>query len=204
MSPRPVLPDLLESGLDLVICGMAAGTHSAKAGAYYAHGSNKFWRVLAETGLTPRRLAPGEFASLAKLRLGLTDLAKRASGSDSALRKRDLDIHGFRDKILSMRPRVLAFNGKNAAMRALERRSVEYGRRVAESGRRWYSCCPRLPTLRTAAGTPGRGTTVPSLSASTECPVRSPLRLFPIGRAHRHRVDDLLQGVAPGGGAKKV
>ena len=134
MSPRPVLPDLLESGLELVICGMAAGTHSAEAGAYYAHGSNKFWRVLAETGLTPRRLAPGEFASLAKLRLGLTDLAKHASGSDSALRKRDFDIHGFRDKILSMRPRVLAFNGKNAAMRALERRSVEYGRQSSRIG----------------------------------------------------------------------
>ena len=128
MSRRPVLPDLLEPGLDLVICGMASGTRSAEVGAYYAHRSNKFWRVLEETGLTPRRLAPSEFASLAKFRLGLTDLAKHASGSDSGIGQRDLDLDGFRDKILSMRPRVLAFNGKNAAERALERRCAEYGR----------------------------------------------------------------------------
>ena len=113
---------------------MAAGTRSAEVGAYYAHGSNKFWRVLEETGLIPRRLAPGEFASLAKFRLGLTDLAKHASGSDSDLRKRDFDIDAFRDKILLMRPRVLAFNGKNAAVRALERRSVEYGRQSDRIG----------------------------------------------------------------------
>ena len=127
MSRRLVLPDLLEPGLDLVICGMAAGTRSAKVGAYYAHGSNKFWRVLAETGLTPRKLAPGDFASLANFGIGLTDLAKHASGSDSDLGKLDLDVDVFRANILSIRPRALAFNGKNAAERALERRSVEYG-----------------------------------------------------------------------------
>ena len=134
MSRRPVLPDLLHPGLDLVICGMAAGSRSAETGTYYAHGSNKFWRVLKETGLTPRRLAPGEFASLAEFGIGLTDLAKYASGADSGLGRGDIDVARFRDKILTMRPRVLAFNGKNAAKVALERRSVNYGRQSNRIG----------------------------------------------------------------------
>ena len=104
MSRRPVLPDLLRPGLDLVICGMAAGARSAEIGTYYAHGSNKFWRVLEKTGLTPRRFAPGEFASLAEFGIGLTDLAKYASGADSGLGRGDLDVARFRDKILTMRP----------------------------------------------------------------------------------------------------
>ena len=127
MFRRPILPDLLRPGLDLVICGMAAGIRSTKTGTYYAHGSNKFWRVLEETGLTPRRLAPGEFASLRELGIGLTDLAKYASGAERVLGRGDLDVARFRDRILAMRPRVLAFNGKQAAKAALERRSVDYG-----------------------------------------------------------------------------
>ena len=119
MFRRTVLPDLLEPGLELVICGMTVGAHSAEVGAYYALGSNKFWRVPKEIGLTPQRLGPGEFASLARLRLGLTELAKHGCGSDSVRGKR-----------------VLAFNGKNTAGRALERRFVEYGHRRHQPCRR--------------------------------------------------------------------
>ena len=56
-----VLPDVLEPDLDIVFCGTAAGTRSADVGAYFAHPQNRFWRTLAEVGLTPRRLAPTEF-----------------------------------------------------------------------------------------------------------------------------------------------
>ena len=113
---------------------MAAGSRSAATGRYYADGRNRFWSILAETGLTSRRLAPEEFASLAEFKIGLTDLAKYASGADSGLSKADLDIPGFRDKILTMCPRVLAFNGKKAAKAALERRSVNCGRQSDRIG----------------------------------------------------------------------
>ena len=58
-----------------MICGSAAGRRSAAAGAYYAGPGNKFWRILHESGLTPRRLAPEEFALLPDVGIGLTDLA---------------------------------------------------------------------------------------------------------------------------------
>ena len=60
----PILPDLLPHNLKVVFCGTAAGTQSAQAGAYYAGRGNKFWRILHETGLTPRQLAPHEFPTL--------------------------------------------------------------------------------------------------------------------------------------------
>lgn len=114
-----VLPDLLRAGLDVVICGSAAGRRSAEVGAYYAGPGNKFWRILAETGLTPRRLAPEEFVILPDFGIGLTDLAKRYSGPDAGLRAGDDDVAALRAKIEATRPRVLAFNGKRAAARVL-------------------------------------------------------------------------------------
>ena len=52
----PILPDVLESGLDLVLCGTAAGRKSAEMLAYYAKPGNRFWPTLHAVGLTPRRL----------------------------------------------------------------------------------------------------------------------------------------------------
>ena len=62
-----LVPDLLAPGLRLVLIGTAPSRISARAGAYYANPHNKFWRVLAEVGLTPRLFAPQEFPALLAL-----------------------------------------------------------------------------------------------------------------------------------------
>ncbi|MBC7478279.1 MAG: mismatch-specific DNA-glycosylase, partial [Pseudorhodobacter sp.] len=49
-----MLPDYLAPGLDILFCGTAASSTSARVGHYYARNGNRFWRLLAETGLTPR------------------------------------------------------------------------------------------------------------------------------------------------------
>ena len=93
-----ILPDLLRPGLDLVICGTAAGAISAARGAYYANPGNRFWSVLAETGLTPRRFRPEEFPSLDALGIGLTDVCKTASGQDDALPRAGFDRRRLADR----------------------------------------------------------------------------------------------------------
>jgi double-stranded uracil-DNA glycosylase len=115
-----ILPDVLCPGLRLVICGSAAGAVSAVRGAYYANPTNRFWRILAETGLTPRRLEPVEFRAVLGFGIGLTDIAKTASGSDASLPRNADDVSGFVERIRLARPRMVAFNGKRAA-------SVFYG-----------------------------------------------------------------------------
>jgi len=83
MGEEHILPDVLAPGLSIVFCGTAAGTESARRRAYYAHPQNRFWRVLHEAGLTPRRLAPAEFALLPDFGLGLT-AGRRYLGRDGA------------------------------------------------------------------------------------------------------------------------
>lgn len=134
MTAHPVLPDLLKPGLDLVICGTAAGNRSARMHAYYAHAGNRFWRTLAETALTPRKLSPAEYSLLPHFGIGLTDLAKHYQGADSGLGDDDLDLTRFWDKVESVSPRILAFNGKKAARLALGRHSVATGRQEVAVG----------------------------------------------------------------------
>lgn len=127
---NPVLPDLLVSGLKLVICGSAAGSASARRGAYYAGPGNKFWPILAATGLTPRLLQPEEFPLLLGFGIGLTDLAKHASGPDTAIRRSHYDSLGLAARIRACRPGMLAFNGKRAAATFLgiEGSALRFGR----------------------------------------------------------------------------
>lgn len=137
-NPGPdILPDLLAEGLDLVICGTAPGAASAARGAYYAGPGNRFWPILAETGLTPRLFQPLEYPSLLALGIGLTDVCKRFSGQDDALPR-----HGFAPERLCqamrrLRPGLLAFNSKRAA-------AEFFG---LPTGRIAYGAQPPLPGL---------------------------------------------------------
>ena len=127
---EPVLPDVLRPGLRLVFCGSAPGAVSAARGAYYAHPGNRFWRVLHEAGLTPRRLAPAEYKLLLDWGIGLTDMAKHASGNDDQLPPDAYDPAGFAARILAVRPDAVAFTAKAPAAAFLGRRTsaIGYGR----------------------------------------------------------------------------
>ena len=116
----PVLPDILTTGLRVVFCGTAVGERSAARGHYYAGPGNDFWRLLADTGMTPRRLEPDEDATLPRLGIGMTDLAKHVAQSHD--RGLVYDVPALRAKLLRFGPAWVAFTSKEAgrgAARAL-------------------------------------------------------------------------------------
>lgn len=135
--PAPILPDVLAPGLRIVFCGTAAGTVSALRGAYYAHPQNRFWVILHETGLTPRRLRPEDYAQVLGFGLGLTDLAKSVFGMDGELPRGALGAAAraaLRDKIAAFEPAHLAFTSL-AAGRAVLGRRAGFGEQTARLGR---------------------------------------------------------------------
>lgn len=114
-----MLPDRLTYGLELVFCGTAASHKSAQRGHYYAGPGNRFWPLLADTGLTPRLFSPAEDHLLLPLGIGLTDLAKGVSGMD-----RDIPAAAYApDRLMALiaelRPKRLAFTSLTAAKIAL-------------------------------------------------------------------------------------
>lgn len=136
----PVLPDVLEPNLKVVICGNAAGTTSAKLGQYYAGPGNRFWSTLYQVGLTPRQLTPAEFPTLPGYGIGLTDVAKNASGMDKDLAREHFDRENLRillEKIERFAPRALAFHGKKGAtafFRAYRNQRPDFGQQAAKIG----------------------------------------------------------------------
>jgi TDG/mug DNA glycosylase family protein len=122
-----MLEDLFIPGLNVVFCGTAAGAVSAAKGQYYAGPGNKFWPTLHETGLTPRRLAPGQYRKLLEYGIGLTDIVKGQSGSDTQIDFKQSDAKGVLQKIHQFSPSLFVFNGKKAAQVFLNNRKVEFG-----------------------------------------------------------------------------
>ncbi len=110
-----VLPDILANGLKVVFCGTAPGNVSAKAGAYYANNSNKFWEMLHKMGLTTEKMAAKDFHKVLDVGIGLTDMAKEQFGMDKVLKKHDFDSEALEEKILKFQPQVLCFTSKKAA-----------------------------------------------------------------------------------------
>lgn len=129
-----MLNDVLAPGLKLVVCGAAAGEVSAARGEYYAGPGNKFWSVLFEIGLTPRRLAPREYEDLLTFGIGLTDMAKGQAGGDASIDFRLSDPQSLRKKVKRFAPDILAFNGKKAAQVFLGRRQMEFGPQAVQVG----------------------------------------------------------------------
>lgn len=121
-----ILPDVLDRGLHLVLCGTAPSRASKEAAAYYAKPGNRFWPILHEVGLTPTRLRPTEYPRVLEFGIGLTDLCKTEWGNDDELSRTAFDVAGFTDKIAHWRPAAVAFTSKTAAQAAL-RRKTAYG-----------------------------------------------------------------------------
>lgn len=115
MAPSAV-PDILAPGLACVFCGINPGRRSSAAGAHFANPRNDFWRLLAESGLTPRLLEPAEQWDLPTLGYGLTNSAYRTTKGSGDLRRGDFAGAAERLALLArqLEPRVIAFVGKSA------------------------------------------------------------------------------------------
>lgn len=122
-----IVPDVLQDGLALVLCGTAPSRASKEAQAYYAHPGNIFWRTLFEVGLTPRLLVPTEYREVLEFGIGLTDLNKTEWGADAELTHTGFDVGAFVEKMLRHRPKIIAFDSKFAACKFFGRRDVTYG-----------------------------------------------------------------------------
>ena len=125
---KGAVPDVLGPGLRVIFCGINPGYASAAAGAHFANPRNDFWRLLHETGFTPRLLEPSEQHSLLTLGIGLTNAARRTTRGSSDLRA--ADFAGARDRLEALaaeiRPHMIAFVGK-AAYHGAFRERPEHG-----------------------------------------------------------------------------
>jgi TDG/mug DNA glycosylase family protein len=105
---------VLAADLRCVFCGINPGRVSAAAGAHFANPRNDFWRLLHDAGFTPRLYAPDEQFGLLRLGYGVTNAAYRTTPGSGDLRRSDFDAERLARLATELRPRAIAFVGKEA------------------------------------------------------------------------------------------
>ena len=119
MSPRPQLKalpplrDRIKPGVRVLFVGINPGIRSAETGHHFAGYSNRFWKLLFESGLVPDRVTYEDDDRLPSFGFGITNICARATpGIDTLLPAEYLIGRAkLRRKILRYKPRVVAMVG---------------------------------------------------------------------------------------------
>lgn len=107
------LPDHFVDHPRLLVVGLNPASYAVKVGHYYARRSNRFWRLLHASGLTPRLLTREEDARLPDFGIALTDLVKRPTPNVDDVTREEFRAGRARLSRIARRlePSVIAFNG---------------------------------------------------------------------------------------------
>jgi TDG/mug DNA glycosylase family protein len=104
---------LVGPDLRVLFCGYNPSIPAYRSGHYYANPSNRFYRLLRESGLTPRLLRPDEDALLPGLGIGVTDLCAVPSARADHLPASSFltGVAAFETLVRTWRPRTICCNG---------------------------------------------------------------------------------------------
>jgi double-stranded uracil-DNA glycosylase len=110
---RQPLPDIVRPRLSVLFVGINPGLRSAELGHHFAGRSNRFWKLLYRSGITPEPLGFADDRRMLDLGYGLTNIVDRATRSVSDLSREEFAAGRVRlaRKIGRLRPRWVAFTG---------------------------------------------------------------------------------------------
>ena len=113
MPDLPLLRDRISTGVRVLFVGINPGVRSALTGHHFAGFSNRFWKLLAESGLVPEPIGFADDGRLPEWGFGITNIVPRATPGIDTLTK-DEFVAGrlrLRRKILRYRPEIVAMVG---------------------------------------------------------------------------------------------
>jgi len=107
------ISDIIAPNLYILFVGYNPGIRSAETGYHYAGGSNRFWKLLYESGLTPYKLKPEESKKLLLFGFGSTNIVSRPTKSSAEITASEYKEGAFRLKkrITSISPRIVCYVG---------------------------------------------------------------------------------------------
>jgi TDG/mug DNA glycosylase family protein len=107
------LQDRIRPGVRVLLVGINPGIRSAITGHHFAGYSNRFWKLLNDSGLTPEPITYKDDDRLPEWNLGLTNLIARPTAGINDLRPGEyLESWKVLDrKIRRYRPQVVALVG---------------------------------------------------------------------------------------------
>ncbi len=107
------LRDHLRPGLHVIFVGINPGLRSAAVGHHFAGHSNRFWKLLFDSGMVDEPLTFREDWRLPEWRLGLTNIIGRPSAGIDDLDPAEYRVgaSALKRKLRRYRPRIVALLG---------------------------------------------------------------------------------------------
>lgn len=107
------LTDCIQPGVRLLLIGINPGVMSATTGHHFAGPTNRFWRLLYESGIVPEPVTHEDDVRLPSWGIGMTNLVARPTPGIDTLRPEEY-LEGWKileRKIDRYRPEIVAFVG---------------------------------------------------------------------------------------------
>jgi len=123
------IPDHLQEGLKILFVGFNPSIRSSETGFHYANPNNRFWNILYQAGLTPRKFAPEENSELLALGYGLTNIVARPTKEAAEISKTEYTEGAalLQQKIERYQPKAVCFVGKGVYQEYSKKRTVQWG-----------------------------------------------------------------------------
>ncbi|WP_088007013.1 G/U mismatch-specific DNA glycosylase [Indiicoccus explosivorum] len=124
------VPDHIKPDLDVLFVGFNPSIRSSETGHHYAGPNNRFWTIMHEAGLTPKKLSPKEDADLLSYGYGSTNIVPRPTKEAAEITRTEYaeGAAELRRKIIRYSPKVVCFVGKGVYQQYSRRQKVEWGR----------------------------------------------------------------------------
>lgn len=123
------IPDHLEKNLKILFVGFNPSIRSSQTGFHYANPNNRFWKILYEAGLTPRKMRPEENSRLLDFGFGLTNIVARPTREAAEISKEEYKIGAekLKKKIIRYQPQAVCFVGKGVYQQYSKKRDIPWG-----------------------------------------------------------------------------
>lgn len=121
--------DHLDYGLTIIFIGFNPSLRSGEVGHHYANPRNNFWRILHQSGLTPRLYEAAEDGELLKLGYGFTNIVARPTRGAEDITREEYRAgrEKLREKLQKYRPQVACYVGKGVYTEFSGRTKAQWG-----------------------------------------------------------------------------
>ena len=109
----PPLRDVIHPPVRVLLVGINPGVRSSQLGHHFAGPSNRFWKLLSESGLVPEPLGFADDGRLPEWGFGITNLIPRPTPGIDTLRPEEYvaGAKTLRRKVRRLKPDLVAFVG---------------------------------------------------------------------------------------------
>ncbi|MED4203943.1 G/U mismatch-specific DNA glycosylase [Neobacillus mesonae] len=121
--------DRIKENLNILFVGFNPSIRSSETGHHFANPSNRFWKILYEAGLTPRKLEPLEDDCLLEWNMGITNIVARPTKAADEITKDEYKQGReiLKQKIARLRPKIVCFVGKGVYLQFSRQKSAPWG-----------------------------------------------------------------------------